>query len=574
VAGPVRPPVPHRVLSAHTVAPPSPPAAPGGTVIALSRYRAQLQRGRRARRVDEIFASPDPERVIRALPGDELFYLISEIGFPEALDVLQHATASQVQTVLDFALWERDQVPSERADEWLRALVMAPPATVVAWIRGLDVELCALLLRRRARIYDLSIDEPPDEPEGSLLNTPDNLFTLDLLGEGDEPGVTHRLVDALYREDQTLARRLLIGVRSELDSELEELAYRWRSGRMADLGFVEFYEALEAYRELDPAQVAVQAGGGRARPATERASYLRLPGALAERLAAGGTPFARAVAAVADADEVAELHFALVALCNRVLSADRVSPADHDKVAIVLARVASTLDLAVEFLGRGSDERATAAVVSVPMMVIFRVGVSLVAKVKKLALALERQTPFARAGLHLFEPEDSDVLAAVTQLRPLFPRRLDAPPAAGERPFGSLGDVATATAALERAGAGIILLHGLGARPEQMEALLEGVDPSAVDAGVLARTLLVDRLTGGTGGPPRRLPADALTRFAERFPGGGAAPLLQREVRDILTSVAPGRTLTPAMSEVAARWAGSLLPLEPVLTTSGVSDPR
>jgi hypothetical protein len=558
------------------VTPPSTPPAPGGNVIALSRYRAQLQRGRRARRSDEIFASPDPERAIRALPGDELFYLVSEIGFPDALDVLQHATASQVQTVLDFALWERDQIPSERADDWLRVLAMAPPATVVAWVRGLDVELCALLLRRRARIYDLSIDEPPDEPEGALFNTPDNLFTLDLLGEGDEANVTAQLLDALYREDQTLARRLLVGMRSELDSELEETSYRWRSGRMADLGFVEFYEALEAYRELDPAEVAagVRAGGGRARPAAERASYLRLPSALAERLAAGGTPFAQAVAAFADADELGELHFALVALCNRVLSADRVSPSDHDKVAAVLARVAATLDLAVEFLGRGSDERATAAVASVPLMVIFRVGVSLVAKVKKLALALDRQTPFALAGLRLFEPDDAELLAAVTQLRPLFPRRLDDPPAAGERPFASLGDVAAATAALERTGAAVILLHGLGFRPERVEALLAGVDAVAVDAGVLARTVLVDRLTGGSGVPPRALPPETLARFAERFADSGAAPLLQREVRDILTGAAPGRTLTPAMNEVAARWAASLTPLEPVLTTGGTSRPR
>jgi hypothetical protein len=555
------------------VAPPSQPAAPGGNVIALSRYRAQLQRGRRARRADEIFASPDPERAIRALPGDELFYLVSELGFPEALDVMQHATSSQVQTVLDFALWERDQIPSERADEWLRALVMAPPATVVAWVRGLDVELCAVLLRRRARIYDLSLDEPPDEPEGAFLSTPDNLFTLDLLGEGDEAAVTARLIDALYREDKNLARRLLVGMRSELDAELEEAAYRWRSGRMADLGFVEFYEALEVYRELDPAQVAVRTEGNRARPSAERASYLRLPGALAERLAAGGTPFARAVAAIVDADQVAELHFELVALCNRVLSADRVSPADHEKVAAVLARVAATLDLAVEFLGRGSDERATAAVAGIPLMVIFRVGVSLVAKVKKLALALERHTPFARTGLRLFETEDLELLAALTQLRPLFPRRLDTPPGAGERPFGSLADIAAATAALEQVGASITLLHGLGVRPEQIEPLLAGIDPVAIDTGVLARTVLVDRLTGGSG-PLRALPPDAVARFEARFPGSGAATLLQREVHELLAAAAPGRILTPAMTEIAARWAATLAPLEPVLTTTGVAHPR
>jgi hypothetical protein len=528
-------------------------------VIALSRYRAQVQRGRRARRSDELFASPDPERAIRALPGDELFYLLSEIGFPDAMDILQHASSAQVQTVLDFAVWERDQIATDRAEEWLAALVQAPAATVTDWIRDIDVELVAILMRRRARIYDLTLDEPPEEPEGMLLSTPDGFFTLDLLGDGDEPAVTARLIDSLYREDKNLARRLLVGMRGDLDAELEETAYRWRSGRMADLGFVDFYEALEVYRE-------------RMRPAAERTNHLRLPTALVERLAAGGTPFARAVAAVSDPDELADLHFALVALCNRVLSADRVAPADHERVNAVLTRVAATLDLGVELLGRGSDERATAAIGSVSLMVIFRVGVSLIAKVRRLGQALERKTPFARltTGRKLFEPADAEVLAAVTLLRPLFPRRLDVPPAAGERPFASLADIAAATTALERTAAAISLLHGLGIRPEQIEAL-PGLDLAALDTAVLARTVLVARLTGSApaGAPLQALPPETIVRFSKR-----PTSALQREVREILIGAAPGKTLTPAMSEVATRWAATLSPLEPVITTAGLSAPR
>jgi hypothetical protein len=547
----------------------------GGEVIALSRYRAQLQRGRRARRAEELFAASDPGRAIRALPGDELYYIVSEMGLPDAMEVVQHASAAQVQTILDFALWDRDLVATDRADEWLAALSTAPTAAVAEWVRGVDVELFALLVRRRARIYDLSTDEPPDEPEGALLNTPDRLFVLDLLGEGDEPAVTARLVDALYREDSNLVRRLLVGTRGELDAELEETAYRWRSGRMADLGFVDFYEALEVYRELDPASVTV--GGPpaeRLRPEADGGNHLRLPSLLAERLAAGGTAFARALAGISEAAALSDLHDALVALCNRVLSADRVSPADPERVGAVLARVAATLDLAVEFLGRASEERATAAVRSVPLPVIFRVGVSLVGKVKRLGLALARQTPFARAGRQLFEREDAEVLAAVTQLRPFFPRRLDVPPAAGERPFASLADVAIATAALERIGAAVLLLHRLGIRPDQLDAAFAGVDPVALDLGVVARTILVDRLTGAAPGSPlRRVPPEALVRLAQRFADPSARPALQREVRDIVSAAAPGGTMTPAMTEVADRWAASLVPLEPVLTADGLTRP-
>ena len=90
---------------------------------------------------------------------------------------------------------------------------------------------------------------------------------------------------------------------------------------------------------------------------------------------------------------------------------------------------------------------------------IFRLGVSLVGKLHKLARSLSRKNPFAalRPAVDLWEPEDAEVLAALTRLRPLFPRLLDHPPAAGERPFESLHDLATATAAMERAGAALAL---------------------------------------------------------------------------------------------------------------------
>jgi len=563
--------------------PPSRKEAPPpseGKVIALSRYRSQVSRGRRARRGDELFATPHPERAIRTLPPDEFFYVLSEVGFPEALEVLQYGTPEQVQVALDFVLWDRDTLSSEHLDEWLSLLVQAPQPALAAWLRGMDVELLALILRRRARIYDLSLEELPDEPEGSFLNTPDGLFTLDLLGSEDQVTETARLIDTLYREDQNFSRKLLVGTRSELDTELEDLAYRWRSGRMADLGFTDFYEALEVYSEIDPASVQLgEQSVLRVRPVADTAGegHLRLPGALAERLS-GSSPFARAIGAITQPEELAEVHYALVALCNRALSADRVAPGDHETLSAVLARVAATLDLAVEFLARGSEERAAAAVRTVPLVRIFQLGVSVIGKLRRLGLSLGRQTPFARLGVagHLFEAEDAEVIAAVTRLRPLFPRRLETPVAPGERPFASLVDVALTTAALERAGAAVALLHGLGVRAEQLAppALVEtGVELAALDHGILARTVLAHRLLGARPAPFAPFPAPRLEALHQLLDSQDAGQL-RRAVHALLADAAPGGALTPAMTAVAERWTGSLSPLDPVLTSAGLSAPR
>jgi hypothetical protein len=580
--------------------PPRRPEA-ADNVVALSRYRAQLGRGRKQRRADVLLSGPEPERAIRALPGDEFYYVIHELGLNDAGDILALARPEQIQAALDFALWERSELVPERVGEWLEALSDATPERISAWVQGLDVELFALLLRKTSRVYDLSQEEAPDEPVGTLYPTPDNLFVLDVWGVTNEGASDQgeqqeapssaraiiRILDGLYRDDRHFARRLLVGARSELDSELEELAYRWRQGRMEDLGFADYYEALEVYRELDPATVRLgesTPGALRTRPTDVRDGVdapSRAPSALVERMAHGSSPFARAVQGVSSADEVSELHFSLVALTNRVLAADRVTPGDDAAVAATLERLLATLDLGVELLARGDAEREVQAVRTVALTRLFRLGVSLIGKVKRLATTLRRKGPFAAVGHLLVEPEEALVLEAILQHRPLLAGMLDDPPSNADRPFRSLADLARATAAIERAAATQALLLGLGVTPALLAPgapLLEdtGVEEAAIDAGLLARTALVQRiLETPTSRPASEKPTilEALdakdVRDFEALIGAGGdsvklPEVLAKKAKAILEAASPTR-LAGAAAAVAERWVAGLAPLEPVL---------
>jgi hypothetical protein len=550
-------------------------------IVALSRYRARLARGQRARRAEELFDAPDPPAAIRALPPDEFYYVIHELGFPEAMEVLVHGTAEQVQTVLDFALWDRDRVAIEKSDEWLAALVEAPPETLGKWAQGIDVELLALLIRKRTRIYDLSLEDAPDNPEGTLWDSPDRLFTLEFTGEPDQVRVAQHLADSLYRYSPDMMRRLLVGMRADDDTELEETAYRWRSGRMADLGFVDFYEALVAYQELDPTSVHIEANPAPSpRPSGEPIDdiHLRLPLVVTEKLS-GKTPFARAVAGLQTRDETADLHFALVALCNRVLAADRISPSDEEAIQAALERLSATLDIAVEFLAHGEGERETAAVRTVPLLKLHRLGVSLIGKLRWLATALVGKNPFAvlRPAVDIFEPEDGEILASLTRTRPAFPRALDTPPAPGERPFASLTDLAVATLAVGRAAAAVEMVTGLGVRPQQLtpealEAMAKAagakttIDPASIDAGVLARTVLVGRLLSGQPAALSVLPSGSTEKFKQDFNSGTQLPESAAvQAANILLHSGQTSTLEGPGRQVAARWIASLCPLGPVL---------
>src|SRR5688572_3957668 len=155
-------------------------------VIALSPFRAEIGRGRRLRRADLLFAERDLESAVRALPGDELYYVVHELGLRDAGAIVQAATAEQLQIVLDFAVWEHDRIAPAALGEWLASMAEAPYERVGEWLAGLDTELVALIIRSGADIYDLSHGDPPEEPQGSFFPTPDGLFVLDVRGLPDD----------------------------------------------------------------------------------------------------------------------------------------------------------------------------------------------------------------------------------------------------------------------------------------------------------------------------------------------------------------------------------------------------
>jgi hypothetical protein len=554
-------------------------AAQGNPVVELSRFRADLGRGKRQRRADTLLAAADPRAAVRALPGDEFYYVMHELGFPDATELLQYGSPEQVQTALDFALWDRDKLEPAAASLWLDAMVEAPAVVVGAWAQGLDIELMALLFRTRTRIFDVSLEEEPPEPEGTFWSSPDRLFLIDLLGSEDEQRVTQQLLDTLYRYDRQWMRRVLIGTRSELDAELEEHAYRWRSGRMADLGFEEYYVALEVYRELDPASVRLgDDPAPRVRPLTDEIepAYLGIPAALADRLRTA-SPFARAISGVSDRAELQNLEAALRTLSNRVLAADRVTPGDDEEVTAVLHRMAATLDLAVELLARGAPEDGVRAVRSIPLVRLFQLGTTLIGKLRRLAVTLRKQNPFShlRPAIQIFEADHAEVVEACGRLRPLFPRLLDQPPASGERPFATLADLHRASGALEEAAAAVTLLVGLGVRPEQLTAVGPDAlaDPAALDTGLLARTVLARTLLQGPSPELAALaPLDAA--FAQELKNylkdidqdADRKAKAQEQLVRLVIARWPTATPSPGARAVSQRWSEGLLRGEPVLT--------
>ncbi|HEX2574137.1 MAG TPA: DUF6178 family protein [Polyangia bacterium] len=472
-------------------------------VIPLSRWRAVLARARRARRAEVLLEEPDAARLVPALPVQELYYLIKEVGIADAAELVALASTEQIQGFLDFDLWARDRLQSERSDAWLDALMEAGPIKLAATFKGLDQEIAVRYVETQLRVYDLSQEAPPEEPEGHFYPTPDGAFLLDVLAEGERGKRVERMIDWLYRVDLQYAQKTLLAARWELPSDLEEWAYRWRSGRMADLGFAEYHEALEVYRWLEPA--SVQLGEGTTRKTHVTAAPTTLPLVLAESVGERGL-LGQALAAIADAAELERLQAELMLLTNRVMSAEQIEPDDLEALPGVLRRVVATLDLGLEFLGRRGPDlvgQAVAALGSVALVRIFRVGFSLTLKLRHAADTLSGRgwVTLVPGRLTLLDTPLREILGALREPRPLYSLALEGGAAEATRPFATLADLARAARTIEEAAAiGPFLRDGLGVAPRLLAAeVLVGCRPAreditfAVMGATLMANLLLDR---------------------------------------------------------------------------------
>ncbi|HEY2743625.1 MAG TPA: DUF6178 family protein, partial [Polyangia bacterium] len=274
---------------------------------------------------------------------------------------------------------------------------------------------------------------------------PDRFYLLDVIAPGEDGKALERILDWIYRFDLEVGRRIIMSAKWELGSDLEEHAWRWRQGRMADLGYVDFYEALSIYQYLDPASVKSDEQTFVAPPPE---TPTELPAVLAGSLDEAGF-FGRALGTLASDAAVERLHGALVLLINKAMAADLVDPGDFEHGKEALARAVATVGLGLEYLARGDATRAGQALESVALERIFRVGFSLTLQLKSLADTLVKK---GLDPVGLDEPWD-EVVRALRARRPEYPRALDSspgvPPATGTRHFATLADVSRAAAALE-----------------------------------------------------------------------------------------------------------------------------
>jgi hypothetical protein len=442
---------------------------------ALARIRRDLAASGGKRRLDLILDAEDPGAVVRALPADELFFTIGEIGLGDAVELVQLASPAQFRIFLDLAGWTGDRVDPRKALPWLRAGrsgALRDDRDERRWrakLSALDHELLAIVLRDALRIHELEEDPDPNFESDHFMHTPEGKYVVEFLVEGDEYATVRGIVDDLCAEDPFKATRLLASLRWELPSELEETELRWRTARLADLGYPSRDEALSWFAK--PASPAAPPAGTPARP----------PGFWLERVGSGASSLLARAAARLAPEEREHLELELVTAANAVLVADAVDPGDSDEARRAVESARALVEMGLEEAAGADDARAAEALATTAVKALFQRGFG---KVLALKWRAERLLASGRAGSReapLLDAPLGEVLAALARRRPRYFPGLEAPRgewgtlAAGAfepRSFRGRDDVARTAEALRLAEALADLTAELGLAPLRSEGAL------------------------------------------------------------------------------------------------------
>ncbi len=326
-----------------------------------------------ARRAALLDLLASPELVIPLLPEAELCFTVKAVGLESASWLLAHATAEQLVACFDLDAWE-STLPNPRSlDTWIAALVEAGEEPLLRGLQALDPELLSLFMKAHVEVILRSNDDDWEDPVGA--ETLDGQFFFRTLDEGYDTAAILALLRTLFEHDYWTYFRLLQSVIWELAPENEEWALRWRTGRLEDMGFPPWEEAMGIYRYLRPEQRSELPQEAAPLVPEERwqlpVAMPRLPANLDER----GLLF-RTLAALDEEERRTAFH-ALVALANKIAVADRLALSDAESTPRAIAKAARFASAGLEFLARENAQEPVEVLRRASLDRLFRVGANL-----------------------------------------------------------------------------------------------------------------------------------------------------------------------------------------------------
>ena len=460
-----------------------------------------------AHKVNAILNLPDVRGFVEALPPDEFYFLVKDIGPMDAVDLIQYSTPEQRVAFFDFDGWDKDILEPSHVDEWLDVLREADRYLPAETLKLLDPEfVSAYLLEFVRAIFDRTEEDEMRvyESDYEFVMTPDLDFTLVIdPGLEDVSAGVRRIVTLLYQGDPHNARAIMFNCRALLKLEQTELAFQFRQSRLADLGFPAPEDAAALFARIDePAYAAALTREADAKDTVYVVPSVASAGGrshlVLSRIRAGDSFLNRVIARL-DAEDRANADrflsdFGSCVNWAVVASPEGVNFDSSGRVEGLASDVHATVGLALEHLSNGDEDLAVALARKAAPLHLHQLGQQLTVRRAIRARALVRR------GGALF----GDDLGAFFRALDLRPRpRFQPPDATLPHPYRSTGDLHRADELLAAAEAQLqVFEEHLGFKLDAFNAFVfEGLGPDDkrfITFETLGRTAAARVVLGGS----------------------------------------------------------------------------
>ena len=213
----------------------------------------------------------------------------------------------------------------------------AGPEVLTRRLLDLDDALLMYLVRHHVDAFMVEVPDDFEPPSEMHVFTPDRQTCLVFKTDEDESLPIRIFLDTLMRFDTAHCLNLLAHINATLMTNLEEQSFRWRAGRVADRGYIDYYEALKIYAPLPK-------GYRHSRPKIVEGFTPSLKSKALMGWREPHAPLARAVRQLTDED-LETFHYETALASNMALSADRVELWDTGTQYLVLQRIRNGIQL-------------------------------------------------------------------------------------------------------------------------------------------------------------------------------------------------------------------------------------
>jgi hypothetical protein len=404
--------------------------------------------------INRVLQLEDPRAAVQELSSEDFYWMVKKVGDQDDVALLELASETQWQYVLDLEIWDGDRLDLLRTDHWISRLGQADCVRLVQWFFSQAEFLAHYYLYCSVEVIVVQDDE-------EAWNIPDGYFSTDgvfYIRAADPESRPHleNLLRVMAEEDHERYQALLLSLAGVLSAEVEEEMYRWRNIRIAEHGFLPKEEALAIYAPLDLNALHGDAPPvlpNRVEEAGETALVPLAPLEHAER----GNLLTDAVSAGIDPLLLDRLRLEFAGLCNQILSADGDLSPELEDLEGVCRKAASYVNLALERLAGKEREAVEQTLREHSLVALFRTGYGLALKIKWEAERWMEKSWFAAQGLatDFWGEYWGGILHGVLQKRP----RLFVGDRGGEgyREFEWLSDLADCLRVIRR----IMVLDGL-----------------------------------------------------------------------------------------------------------------